>query len=223
MTPNASPSSLPMRFCPPSPRVSERYAASACWRVREPGDERVSSSSGCAAMSRTRALTPRPSTSSPSAAAPRSCAERGAAAESEERQRREQPHRSTRPLACRGVRAGARLASAAVGGASTSRDDARLLLRVRRVVAFGRARALGAPDVADRNRVPRRRAQPRRHERPRAHVLRLLLRPHDFLDAAVAVDRRGRSPRAATGTAPPRARPRRASPERPRARALARS
>ena len=37
--PSSGPSSLPIRFCPPSPRVSERYAVSTFCPAREPGEE----------------------------------------------------------------------------------------------------------------------------------------------------------------------------------------
>ena len=54
MTPSASPSSLPMRFCPPSPRVSDIYAVLTFLPRASHAIRLVSSSSGCAAIHSTR-------------------------------------------------------------------------------------------------------------------------------------------------------------------------
>ena len=58
MTPSASPSSLPIAFCPPSPRVSDRYAASTFAPRASQPSRLVSSSSGCAPIISTRPVVP---------------------------------------------------------------------------------------------------------------------------------------------------------------------
>ncbi len=49
-TPNSSPCSVPIRFCPPSPRVSERYAVRTFRPWASQASIAVFSSSGCAPM-----------------------------------------------------------------------------------------------------------------------------------------------------------------------------
>ena len=196
--PSSGPSSLPMRFWPPSPRVSERYAVSTWRPFASQAMRRVSSSSGCAPITSTRAVVPSPSTNSPNAAAPRACAtcatcacERGATARI--RQVATIARFDTR-LPLFGFMLARRLARRA--GLSLRRrrvgqrlsKNARLLRVVRGLVPFRRARSLGTADVAQRRQRADRRAQPRMHVRPPAHVLRLFLRPDDFFDVRVEVD-----------------------------------
>src|SRR5687767_3494698 len=59
-------------------------------------------------------------------------------------------------------------------------DDALLLLLVYLGVAFGRARAVRAADVASEQRIARRHPETRRHIGPRTLILRFLLHPHHF-------------------------------------------
>src|SRR6266516_2134650 len=58
MIPSSGPSSGPMRFWPPSPRVSERYPACAPMPRDRSTNSCVSSSSGCAPIMSTRLLLP---------------------------------------------------------------------------------------------------------------------------------------------------------------------
>src|SRR6266567_527410 len=70
MMPSAGPNSGPMRFCPPSPRDSERYAA--CTPAPRDNHTRscVSSSSGWAPITSTRLLAPSCSSAFANAATP---------------------------------------------------------------------------------------------------------------------------------------------------------
>src|SRR6185312_15184302 len=189
ITPSASPSSLPMRFCPPSPRVSDRYATSMWCPLVSHAMRRVSSSSGCAPITSTRVSTGSPCTSSPSALAPRAWhrSARGAA--------RETARRVTANARCMGGFS-CRLRRAAAGVLYSRghrhcqgiRDEARLLLRVRRRVPFRRTGALWTTNVANGQRVPDRGAETRRDETPRGHVAGFLLRPHHIVNRRVALE-----------------------------------
>ena len=188
--PSARPSSLPIRFCPPSPRVSERYAVSTCLPRASQVMSCVSSSSGCAPITSTRAVTSRPATASPNAVAPRSCAEQETRRGQTRQQRRDGGRTKSRRRYHRDL--GVRLLRAVARRRERRAPPARsaLLLLVRRRVTLGRARALRAADVAHGQHVPRRTRAAAAHVRPRAHVLRLFLRPHHFLEVRVAIDDR---------------------------------
>src|ERR1700693_2946707 len=67
-------------------------------------------------------------------------------------------------------------------------DDALLLLLVRLGVTLSWTRAVGTTDVSGRQRVARRHPEPRRDVRPRTLILRLFLRPDDFLDRRIQID-----------------------------------
>src|SRR5207248_3774004 len=67
-------------------------------------------------------------------------------------------------------------------------DDAVLLAAVRGRIALARARAPRTAGVAERNRLRKRLLEPVPDRPPGAHVLRLLLRPDDLLEARVRAE-----------------------------------
>src|ERR1700675_1020909 len=77
----------------------------------------------------------------------------------------------------------------ALARSESSADDAVLLAQVRGGITLARARAPGSSDVAERDSgFLQRRLEPVPDRSPRTHVLRLLLRPHDFAQVRVAGD-----------------------------------
>ena len=74
MTPSASNNSVPRRFCPPSPRVADRYAVRTPWPRDNHASNALFSSSGWAPVWRTLPITSRRFNAWASPAAPRSSA-----------------------------------------------------------------------------------------------------------------------------------------------------
>src|SRR5258706_13235553 len=193
MTPSASPSSLPIRFCPPSTRASNRYPLSPPTPRTSQAISCVSASSGCAAIHstpiRSGAMWPAmlaetglpdarlfwPTLPDKTRHAPASPA--SVTAFLIVARRFSGFHCNTTPLRPR------RLLHRRVH----LFDDPLLLLLVHLGVTLPRPRAVGPPDIPRQQRVPRRHPKPRRRVRPRPLVLRLFLRPHDFLDRRIQI------------------------------------
>src|ERR1051326_1985875 len=152
----------------------------------------VSSSSGCAPMTSTRAVVPSAAISSPSAPASARC----------DRARAASPNNipQTSPGARfiedgswwtyreRGLSRRSGLSTASGRVRQSVPNDPGLLVVVVFLVSLGRARTLRTPDVAHRRHRPDGGAQPGLHIAPGAHVPRLFLRPHDVVDVRVQVD-----------------------------------
>src|SRR6266478_1207251 len=188
ITPSASPSSLPIRFWPPSPRVSDKYAVSTRRPRASHAISWVSSSSGCAAIHSTRIRS--------GAFCTRLLAAEGSIPWAARRSGRAQLNSEAALSSlfledrCSGFdrHAAALHSRRMLHRRAHLVDDALLLLLVHFSVTLRGARAVGTSDIPRQQRVSGRHPQAWRHIRPRALVLRLLLCPDDFLDRRIKIN-----------------------------------